>query len=68
MAKGVIKSLKKSFGFIKTQDGKEIFFHKTALKNTSFELLKEGDVVEFNIVKTVKGPQAENIKVKEKKE
>ena len=67
MDKGVIESLIKNFGFIKKQDGEEIFFHKTGLKNRSFKLLKEGNVAEFNIVKAVKCPWAVNIEVKEKK-
>lgn len=66
---GVIKNLVKErgFGFIKTQDGRNLFFHKTGLKNRRFELLKKGDVVEFDIVQSLKGPKAVNIKVKEEK-
>ncbi len=67
MAKGVIKRLlrDKGFGFIKARDGTDIFFHRRALENTRFDLLKEGDLVEFKVVKEPKGPKAVHIKVKE---
>jgi len=70
LAEGVIKRLfgHRGFGFIKAEDGREIFFHMRALQNIGFELLKEGDSVKFNIVKGLKGPKAVNIEVKEKKE
>jgi len=69
LAEGVIKRLFKDrgFGFIKVEDGREIFFHMRALQNTRFELLKEGDSVKFNIVKGPKGPKAADIEVKEEK-
>jgi CspA family cold shock protein len=69
LAKGVIKRLlrERRFGFIKTEDGKEVFFYMTALRNVRFDLLKEGDPVEFSIVQGPKGPKAVNIEVKEKK-
>ena len=67
MAKGVVKRLlrDKGFGFIKAEDGKDLFFHMTALRNIRFDLLKEGDPVEFDIVKEPRGPKAVRIKVKE---
>ena len=69
LVKGVIKRLlwERSFGFIKTDDSKEIFFHATALQNIRFDLLKEGDSVKFNIVEEPKGLRAINIKVEEKR-
>ena len=46
MAKGTIKKLvsDKGFGFIKG-DGGEVFFHSSALENTTFDQLHEGQNV-----------------------
>ena len=63
---GVIKRLfrNRGFGFIKAENGKEIFFHATGLQNIRFDLLKEGDLVEFNIVEGSKSLRAVDIKAK----
>ncbi|MGH7791021.1 MAG: cold-shock protein, partial [Thermodesulfobacteriota bacterium] len=44
MMKGTIKRLirERGFGFINTEDGKEIFFHTTALQGMTFASLTEG--------------------------
>lgn len=65
MAEGTIKKLTdKGFGFIKTASGKDLFFHMSALENTDFDSLQEGDQVEFNQGQGPKGPRAENVRVK----
>lgn len=66
MAKGIIKSLVKGrgFGFIQTEDGTDIFFHRTGLQSVDFDLLEEGQAVEFETEPGPKGPRAVNIKVK----
>lgn len=64
MAKGTIKRLTdKGFGFINSSNGgsKDVFFHASALENTTFDDLNEGDTVEFDIVQGDKGPRAENV-------
>jgi len=64
MNQGTISKLihGKGFGFI-AQEGKdeELFFHTTALENVSFEELKEGDAVTFEIGEGPKGPNATNV-------
>ena len=63
MQKGVIARLMdRGYGFIK-QDGeeKELFFHATELKNASFDEMKDGDAVEFEVVDGDKGPSAVNV-------
>lgn len=69
MAEGIVKRLfeDRGFGFIKAEDGREVSFHETALQNIRFDLLKEGDPVEFNVMEEYKGPKAVNIVVNEKK-
>ncbi len=62
---GVVKriSLEKGFGFIKGKDGKDYFFHKSALKNVKFEELDAEQEVEFEDSEGAKGPRAEDIYV-----
>jgi len=64
MAKGTIKKLvsDKGFGFIKG-DGGEVFFHSSALENTTFDQLHEGQNVEYVEGRGPKGPRAENVNV-----
>jgi CspA family cold shock protein len=57
--KGTIKKLFKDrgFGFIKAEDGREIFFHRTSVGGTEFESLTENQAVEFDVEKDPKGPR-----------
>ena len=50
----------KSYGFIQTQDGKDVFVHRSALDQGT--ILREGDNVQFEIEETEKGLQAINVK------
>ena len=62
MASGTIKKLvsDKGFGFIES-DGDELFFHRSAVEGTTFEELREGQTVEFNVGQGPKGTRAENV-------
>jgi len=63
MSQGTIKKLTdKGFGFIAGDDG-ELFFHNSSLDGVSFEDLREGQTVEFNVGSGPKGPRAENVRV-----
>ncbi len=70
MAKGTIARLMRGrgFGFIAMEDGKDVFFHQTALQDLSFDSLKEGQPVEFETEEGPKGPRAVNIRSSEKTE
>ena len=70
VAKGTIARLIKDrgYGFIATEDGKDVFFHQTALQGLSFDSLKKGQPVEFETEEGPKGPRAVNIKSSEKTE
>jgi len=63
--KGTIKKIirDRGFGFIKAEDGREIFFHRSALEGIDFETLEEGNNVEFNSERGPKGPRAVDIKI-----
>jgi CspA family cold shock protein len=60
---GVIKTLTdKGFGFISREgETKDLFFHSKELNGVTFEELKVGDVVTFELVDTQKGPAATNV-------
>ncbi len=51
----------KGFGFIEQQDGPDVFVHFSAIKGDGFKTLAEGQKVEFDVVSSQKGPQAENV-------
>mgnify|MGYP001584061443 CR=1 FL=1 len=57
---GTIKKLvrDRGFGFIRAGNGQEFFFHSSALSNTSFESLNEGQGVTFEPEDGPKGPRA----------
>jgi CspA family cold shock protein len=63
--KGEIKKLirERGFGFISAEDGREVFFHRSALEGVDFDALEEGNSVEFNVERGPKGPQAANVRV-----
>ena len=39
----------RGFGFIRTEDGKEVFFHHTAVLDGAFDSMSEGVSVEFEM-------------------
>lgn len=64
--KGTIKTKieEKGFGFISREGEtgeKDLFFHSTQLNGVTFDELKVGDKVTFDVVKGEKGPAAENV-------
>ena len=67
MATGKVKwfNSEKGFGFISNdEDNKDIFVHFSAIVADGFKTLEEGQVVEFDITDTDRGPQAHNVVVK----
>ncbi len=47
MPKGTIKKLMGSYGFIKTEEEEEVFFHSNELEGVEFASLSKGQEVEF---------------------
>jgi CspA family cold shock protein len=64
MAEGTVKwfNEKKGFGFIETEEGKDLFVHFSAIQDSGFKTLREGQRVSFDIEKGPKGPSAVNVK------
>lgn len=60
---GTIKTLTgKGYGFISREgETKDLFFHSNELKGVTFDELKVGDAVTFEIVDSEKGPKATNV-------
>lgn len=52
----------KGFGFIKTDDGKDVFFHYSALVMDGYKTIDINARVEFDVEETEKGLRASNIK------
>jgi CspA family cold shock protein len=64
MAEGKIKKLTdKGFGFISTGTGEDMFFHSSNLEGVTYDQLREGQRVSYNVGRGPKGPRAENVKV-----
>lgn len=52
----------KGFGFIKQDDGEDVFVHHTAIIAEGFRTLAEGQKVSFEVVKGPKGLQAAKVR------
>jgi CspA family cold shock protein len=64
MANGIVKWFNdaKGFGFISQEGGDDVFVHHTAISMDGFRTLKEGEKVEFDVVRGPKGLQAANVR------
>ena len=64
MANGKVKRLvtDRGFGFIQGDDGKDYFFHHSAVVTKNFDQMKPDDEVEFEPTKGEKGPRAEQVR------
>lgn len=53
----------KGFGFIQYNDNEDIFVHYSSIKIDGYKTLKEGQLVNFNLIDTTKGYQATDVEV-----
>lgn len=63
MARGKVKwfNAKKGYGFISTEEGKDVFVHHNEIQSEGFRSLKEEDEVEFEVATGPKGEHAKNV-------
>ncbi len=62
--KGKIKKMvrDRGFGFIRGDDGKEVFVHRSGLNAADYDALSEGDNVEYVVQEGPRGARAENVR------
>jgi len=61
METGTIKKLLGGFGFISREGKEDLFFHAQDLVDVSFDSLREGDAVQFEVGSGPKGPKAAQV-------
>ncbi len=64
---GTVKTkTERGFGFISREgETKDLFFHSTDLNGVTFDELREGATVTFDVVDGEKGPSAKNVQLAE---
>jgi CspA family cold shock protein len=64
MSEGKVKwfNERKGFGFIETDEGNDVFVHFSAIQDSGFRTLQEGQRVSFEVQQGQKGPAAENVR------
>lgn len=62
---GVVKwfNVSKGFGFITRDSGEDVFVHFRSISDRRQRMLSEGQRVQFNIVESDKGLQADNVSI-----
>lgn len=67
MAKGTIGRLirGRGFGFIQTDDGYKLFFQRSELRGVSYDSLREGQRVEFEVTRGLGGSREVTVRLAE---
>jgi cold shock protein len=60
---GTVKwfSQEKGYGFLRREDGADVFVHHSSIAGSGFKVLYEGEEVEFDVVEEDRGPKAQNV-------
>ena len=63
MVTGKVKwfNAEKGYGFITTDEGKDVFVHYSAIQTAGFKTLDDGEAVSFEVVQSDRGEQAANV-------
>ena len=63
-SRGRIKKMvrDRGFGFIRGDDGKEVFFHRSGMAGSDYDNIAEGDTVEYVIQEGPRGARAEHVR------
>ena len=66
--KGQVKwfNSRKCYGFIITEEGKEVFFHQQQIVEKNGEGVREGQEARFHVYYSAKGPEAVNVELGQK--
>ncbi|HEX8209516.1 MAG TPA: cold shock domain-containing protein [Longimicrobium sp.] len=54
-------SQEKGFGYIRRDDGADVFVHSSAIQGRGFRTLEQGESVEFDVIQEPKGLKAANV-------
>ena len=54
-------SRQKGYGFIRPEDGEDVFVHHSGIRGIGFKNLEEGERVEFIVQTSPKGPHATDV-------
>ena len=65
MSKGTVKwfNSQKGYGFIKDDEGEDVFVHYSGLNMEGYKSVDEGARVEYDVTDGSKGPQAVNVTI-----
>ena len=63
VVKGKVKwfNAEKGYGFISREGDPDIFVHFSAIQQEGYKSLREGEEVEFELVQSERGPQAQHV-------
>jgi CspA family cold shock protein len=69
MPKGTIRRLTadRGFGFIRTERGEDLFFHRNELQGVDYNSLREGQQVEFEVEQGPDGSCAVKVRLAQSK-
>jgi len=61
--KGTVKwfNPSKGYGFIDQEDGEDVFVHYSVIKMDGYRVLRQGQIVEFEVEESPKGLQASEV-------
>ena len=64
MATGTVKFFnnEKGFGFIRREQGDDVFVHYSNIQGSGYRSLEEGQLVEFDVAPGRKGEEAQNVR------
>ncbi len=62
---GTVKwfNAEKGYGFIKNEEGKDIFVHFSSINSEGYKTLEEGQKVTYELIESDRGPQAKDVTV-----